>query len=173
MEIVVRSTDAIPPLPAGALKGARIIERSSEGEKLVTAIPLLPTEGRPLELRATANDLPPGRYRIELEIPAWAEQLLDGTGKRLGSDFEVLPFDGEETLELSSNRPFLNELAAATNGRVFEPGELKELTDILLSRSAEVEHRTVRPLRSSWWNFAGIVLLLCCEWGLRKWAGLP
>jgi len=91
----------------------------------------------------------------------------------LSSDFEVLPLEGEEMLELSANRALLNELAKITDGRVYEPSQIKELTELLLSQSAVVEHRTVQPLRSSWWAFTAILLLLCCEWGVRKWAGLP
>jgi len=176
VEIVVRSSEAIPPLPVAALKGARIIQRAEkpgEAEKVVSILPLVAPEGRPHELAGTANDLAPGRYRIELEIPEWAEQLLDHSGKRLSSDFEVLPLEGEEMLELSANRALLNELAKITDGRVYEPSQIKELTELLLSQSAVVEHRTVQPLRSSWWAFTAILLLLCCEWGVRKWAGLP
>jgi len=173
VEIVVRSTEAIPPLPNSALKGVRILQRGDDGYKIVSTIPLIAVEGRQYDLRATANDLPPGRYRIELEIPAWADKLLDASGKRLSSDFEVLPLEGEEMLELSANRPLLNDLAKTTNGRLFEQSQMKELLETLLSQSAVVEHRTVRPLRSSWWIFAAVLLLLCAEWGLRKFAGLP
>jgi hypothetical protein len=173
VEIVVRSTEAIPPLPASTLKGARILERTAEGLKPAASVPLSLAEGHPSEMRGTARDLPPGRYRIELEIPAWAEHLWDGAGQKLGSNFEVLPFDGEEMLELSANRGLMQELADASGGRMFEPSQVRELADLLLAQSRDSELRKTIPLRSSWWAFLGIVFLLGCEWGLRKWAGLP
>ena len=170
VEIVVRTTEGAKVLSPAALKGARITRLA---EKSVTIVPLVAPEGRPSELIGTANDLPPGKYRVELEIPEWAEQLLNPAGKRLGSDFEVLALDGEEMLELSANRPLLDELATATGGKVFEPDQCKELIETLLAQSSVVERRTVRPLRSSWWSFAFVLLLLCAEWSVRKWAGLP
>jgi hypothetical protein len=173
IEIVVRSSEAITPLPKNAIRGVRILRNTPEGDALVTTVPLLPAEGRPSEIRATVGDLPPGRYWMELEIPAWADHLLDAQGKRLRGMFEVLPFDGEEMLELAANRPLMRELADSTQGKVFEPGDWKTLADELLSKSSEIEQRSARPLRTSWWAFAAILALLVCEWGLRKWAGLP
>ncbi len=180
IEVIVRATDAVKKLGPDSLKGARYVklpEKPGEAERMIRLVPFSQPEGRPRDLTGAVKDLVPGKYAIELDIPEWADQLqgpvgTDGRAGKLRSLFEVLPADGEELLELSADYPLLEELATVTGGKVYTPETLDELVERLQTQTATVEHRTVRPVRQSWWTLVVILLLLSAEWGLRKWNGL-
>jgi hypothetical protein len=180
-EFVVRATESVRPLPPQALKGAKVIrlpDGSLGKESLTALVPLMPVEGRPRELTAELRGLLPGRYAVELDVPEWNDQLRGPPGSNgrpvpLRARFEVLPPDGDELADLSANRELLEQIAAASGGKVYTPETLHELTESLVARSATREETVRLPVRRSWWTLGLVVALLAAEWVLRKWYGLP
>lgn len=180
-EFVVRATEAVRPPTPHTLKGAKVIRLPDGPERKESPAGLVllsPVEGRPREFRATLPDLTPGRYAIELDVPEWADQLHgppgpDGRAVPLRARFEVLPPDGQELADLSANRELLEQIAAASGGKVYTPETLGGLTEALTARAATREETVRLPARRSWWVLGLVAALLSVEWGLRKWSGLP
>jgi hypothetical protein len=120
---------------------------------------------------ARLSGLPPGHYAAEPEVPEWAEYLRGPAGK-LRSAFEVLPPDADETADLSANLPLMEQLAAASGGRVYDVTNVGDLARELVARAAMREYESSSPLRRSWWTLAVVALLLTAEWVVRKLSGL-
>ncbi len=181
VEFVVRATEAVRKLSPQALKGAKVVrlpDEASGKESPTGLVPLTVPEGRPRELTATLRDLNPGRYAVELDVPEWADQLRgppgpDGRAAPLRARFDVLPPDGDELVELSGNRELLEQVAAASGGKVYTPETLGELAEALTAQAATREEQARRLARRSWWVLGLVTLLLTAEWALRKWSGLP
>jgi len=180
VEVHIRAGDDAKKLGTQSAKAARVVKlpaKPGEAERAVGFVLFYQPEGRPCDLVATLKDLASGQYAIELDIPAWADQLRgpagsDGRATHLRSYFEILPAEGEELSDLSANGPLLEELATATGGKVYTPETLDELADRVKAESSVVEHRTLKPLRQSRWLLGVILGLFSLEWGLRKWNGL-
>lgn len=196
VELVVRATEAVRTLTPNALKWVRLIRLQDdppgggaggntnglppkrEKEPVPTLVPLEASEARPRELTATLHDLSPGQYAVELDVPEWADRLQgppgpDGRAEALRAQFEVLPPDAEELVELSGSRGLLEQIAAASGGKVYTPDTMHELVSVLKDRTAVREEVVSRPARRSWWTLGLFVALLAAEWGVRKWVGLP
>lgn len=181
VEIVVRAAESVKKLPAEARKAARIIRlpiRPEDKEITAALVTLSAPEGRPLDLQATVSDLKPGRYAVELDIPAWTEELIgppgsDGRAQNLRALFEVEPPDSEEMIDVSANWALLTEIAHTGGGQVLMPEKAREVVELLASRTATRQVSAEIPLRQSWWTYAFFLLLLATEWIARKWHGLP
>ncbi len=181
VEVLARGTEAVDKLKPNTLKGVRVIRlpvKEGEKEQPLGLTPLQQPDGRPRDVTGKLRDLAPGRYAIELEIPDWEAQLQgpvgsDGQPSKLRSTFEVLPPDNEEVVELSADLPLLEEIAASSGGKVYQPDQMKELLSQLQAKVAKVDTRTEYPARKSWLTLILVLGLLAAEWGVRKWAGLP
>ncbi|MFO0929310.1 MAG: hypothetical protein U0736_20175, partial [Gemmataceae bacterium] len=179
VEVVARLADTLGPLRPDLLAGARVLKLPDQAGGAERPVALAPLERRPAQprvLEARVRDLPPGRYAVELAIPDLADRLLtspDKGGKPLRADFSVLPPESKETLDLEVNRPLLDDLAAASGGKVYTPLDVGELERLLVNRGIpHVEHHEQRLWQ--WWGFLALVVaLLSVEWALRKMAGLP
>jgi hypothetical protein len=177
IEVVVRATEAVKKLGPNSLKGVKVFKLGDAEPKLVSVVPLNLSEFSPRMLLGPLKELPPGQYAVELEIPEWAEHLQGGIGPDgrvmpLRSQFEVLPPENEELVELSADVPLLQTIAEATKGEVFPAEDYEKLLRKLDSQTATIDQRTEYPARTSWWTLTLVVLLLGCEWALRKWVGL-
>jgi hypothetical protein len=84
-----------------------------------------------------------------------------------------LPPDQEELVELASNRPLLEELAAAGPGKVYSITNARELVEVLTAQTATREYFVETAFRRSWWLLGLFMALVSLEWIIRKWAGLP
>lgn len=179
VELVVRLGDEVRPLGPGALAGARILRQVAGGkEEGVALVPLAPRTAQPRVLEGRVRDLTPGQYAIELAIPELADRLTappgpEGQPGKLRASFTVTTADNEEMVELAANLPLLEELAAKSGGRVFQPENARELVDLLAQQATVRWHHTETRLWE-WWPTLGLFLLLVtAEWVGRKWAGLP
>jgi hypothetical protein len=181
VEVLARGTEAVKPLRPDSLKGAKVIRlpaREGDREEPLGLTPLQQPEGRTRDVTGKLRDLTPGRYAVELEIPQWEAELQgplgpDGRPTKLRSTFEVLPPDNEEVVELSADLPLLEEIAASSGGKVYQPDQMKDLLSQLQAKVAKVDTRTEHPARKSWLTLTLVLALLGAEWGVRKWAGLP
>jgi hypothetical protein len=180
VEVDVRLAEQTGPLGPDALAGARILRQGDgpAGEKAVALVPLRRREAQPRVLEGKVRDLLPGRYEIELAIPELADKLTappgpDGKPGKLRASFTVAAPEGEEMVELATNWPLLDELAAKSGGKVFTAENAPELVELLTRQSAvHVEHHEFRLWQ--WWvTLAAFLVLLTLEWVARKWAGLP
>ena len=173
-EFVLRAAEPVPRLTTNAAKAVRVV-RLSEGkdqpESPVALVPLANSEEHPRELTARLSGLPPGRYAAEPDVPEWADHLRGPAGK-LRSGFEVLAPDAEELADLSANLPLLEQIAAASGGKVYDITAVGDLARDVAARAAVRETESVSPLRRSWWTLAVVVLLLTAEWVIRKLSGL-
>jgi hypothetical protein len=174
VEIVARLSDKVKKLGPDALAGARLIRKPKNGpEEVVGLMPLKPHPVIPRELDGAQANLPPGDYDVELVIPDIEEKLNGPDGKKLRAHFQVLPADTGEMLDLGTNWLLMEDIAAKTGGKVFPAAQAAELVDLLQSRSATREYAIEQKMWRSWWTLIVFVLLLSCEWVVRKLSGLP
>jgi hypothetical protein len=179
VEVVARLSEELGTLKPDLLAGARIIRRDSQKEEAVAVVPLKPRPAQPRVLEGKVRDLPAGEYAIELAIPDFADKLNappGADGKAAGplrAAFTVTPPESGEAIDLETNWPLLEELAAKSGGKVFTVEDAGELVALLTRQTVQhVEHSEQRLWQ--WWVLLAVVLtLLTAEWVLRKWAGLP
>jgi hypothetical protein len=185
MEIVARLAEEVPPLASGALAGARLYRRHPDGkEDAVALVPLVRGEAQPRVLEGQVRDLPPGQYRVELEIPTLSDKLKtppepedETEDKQRRDTFAVLPPDGGEMVDLGTNWTLLEDLATRSKGEVIAPDQIDHLADRLVSQVITRERREDEKLWQDapvvWVTLGLILLLLTMEWVGRKMAGLP
>jgi uncharacterized membrane protein len=131
---------------------------------LAATINLTPVPNSPGSFQADWNADKPGSYLAEI--------VAQRGGQDLGRDdvtFERM--DGvAENFHTGQNRPLLEQLAAETGGSYWRPQDLSKLASQIPYSEAGITVRNTKPL----WNmpavFFVILLLLFCEWILRrKW----
>jgi hypothetical protein len=135
-------------------------------------------EARPRELQAKLRDLPAGRYVAELVIPELGDQLLappgpDGKRPPMRAPFNVAGRPSTEMIDVATNLPLLEEIAAKSGGKVFTAENATELAELLAQKTAVHEFRTDTKLWEAWPTLVVFLVLLTLEWLARKWAGLP
>ncbi len=168
---------------AGALKpnlpaGARLLKVEGDKEEAVSLVELNARPGQPRLLEGSLTNLPPGKYAIELVIPDLADKL-PGAGLPEGAEkpqrpmFTVLPPESREMIDLETRWSLLQDLAAASDGRVFAPETVNEVVDVLKQRTATTVDRHEQRLWEWWPILLVVVSLLTGEWVVRKWTGLP
>jgi hypothetical protein len=181
IKVVARFNEALGQLPPNLLAGARIIrlpDRPDGAEKVEALVPLARHRAQPRVLEGQVSSLPPGRYAVELAIPAFADKLLgpavEGQPRKpLRAEVTVLPPDSKEMVDLETDWDALKALATSSGGKVYTPENVGELVEKLAKESVpHVEHHEQRLYQ--WWvMLALVVALLTMEWAGRKWAGLP
>lgn len=179
VDVVVRLAEEVRPLAPDAAAGARIIRLESGGkEEGLALVPLARREAQPRVLEGQVADLPAGQYAIELVIPELADRLNappgpDGKPGKLRAGFTVSGPEGEETIELATNWPLLEEIAAKSGGQVFTPENAAGLVELLREKGATKTERWEFRLWQSWLTLLLFLAVLTVEWVLRKFAGLP
>jgi len=114
------------------------------------------------EVSATA----PGDYQVRLELDA-QDTVISSAESR----FRVTP-EGNEYYQSEMNPALLQKLAARTGGEFLRAGETGDLAEALGR-----QQRGARALmRHELWDmpviFLLLVVLLCAEWGYRRWRSL-
>ena len=163
----------------------------SVGERVNFALNLVPGTAPPVSPRITifrdeelVTEVPLAQS-AQGEGPFTGSMLADKTGRyrgllKLGSDELQCRFavyqERRETTETSVDLPYLRSLAAASGGRLLDPGGLKKAI-AELARAAEAESNAPPIItRRTLWDRAGIFyllfLLLGLEWALRRRWGL-
>jgi hypothetical protein len=181
VDLTVRLAEQAGVLRPEAMAGARVLRQGNapgDPEEAVALVPLTRRPAQPRVLEGRLRDLPAGQYAIELVIPDLEEKLRgptrpDGKSGKLRAPFTVVPADEDEMIELATNWPLLEELAAKSGGQVFTPENAAELVKLLTSQVSRREHHTEHRLWQWWVTLAILLGLLTLEWIGRKWAGLP
>jgi hypothetical protein len=137
-------------------------------ESPIMTVDLTPTETRPMVHEGRAAGLDSGEYRIRLVV-----EDADLGEADVVSEIAVTERVTTELSELTANRDLLQQIAAATGGRLFFPDQLDELPALF---EGVKETEQIRDEISLWDHW--LTLLLFCglmgtEWVLRKLNGLP
>ena len=133
-----------------------------------------------IELTAEASSREPGLYEVDF----WPRD--DGPYRARA---EVTSADGEElepketgwTTEpgadefrrLNTDRSLLEQIAQHSGGELIEATALDEFVAGLPNRKVPVTETWVYPIWHQPWVLGLAICCLCCEWGLRRWKGLP
>jgi hypothetical protein len=152
--------------------------KDGQPNEIAAEVELQRVDGRPRELQAKVLDLAPGKYTAELVIPELGDQLLgspgpDGKRPPLRAPFTVSARPSTEMIDVATNLPLLEEIAAKSGGKVFTAENATELADLLAQKTAVREYRTDTKLWEAWPTLVVFLVLLTLEWLARKWAGLP
>jgi hypothetical protein len=137
------------------------------GGEVIGTISLEPDENVPGVYRGRVTGLPAGDYEVSVQAAGYSNEAL-----RARSRFTV---NAETTAELrdgSANEALLQQVAEAGGGQFLREEDLRQLPKILsvYSNGRIVESDTL--LWQSYWWFLSILMLLTCEWLLRRRAGL-
>jgi hypothetical protein len=182
IDLVARMADSEKPLPPDAIAGARILKLPDDPKGSEEAAALVPLKKKDAQPRILDGKVPPylapGKYAIELAIPELAGKLegppaADGKPGKLRASFAVLPGTSEESLELGTNFPLLEEIATKTGGKVLTPENAGEVVDLLAKRTATIDRHDQQKVWEWGWTLAVFLLLVTVEWVSRKLAGLP
>ncbi len=127
-----------------------------------------------IELAPVPND--PGRFAADWTVPAAGLYVAEVTARRGSEEIgrDVVPFerlDGvAENFHTEQNRELLEQLAASTGGRYWQPSELAALARSLPYSQSGLSSRELEDLWNMPANFLLILALRCGEWLLRrKW----
>ncbi|MEM9366678.1 MAG: vWA domain-containing protein [Planctomycetota bacterium] len=108
-----------------------------------------------------------GAYRLAAKATARDESALGAAEAGWVAD----P-DGRELASLAVNRDALASLAEASGGRIIRSDELDDFVSGLASQDYPVMETHVFPLWHAPWVIAAALLLLCFDWGIRRWLGM-
>jgi hypothetical protein len=150
------------------------------GSEAIALVPLRTRTGLPRTFEGGAPPLPPGTYAIRLDVPQLAELLhLEGGGDSHEHKpvpeavLHVVARETSERVELAAARDPLEQLAAATGGRIFADFEVDGLPPLLHTRT----HTVTRTEELRLWDQPAALILffaiLTIEWMGRKRLGLP
>lgn len=149
---------------------ANIMVVDDEGnERPFQTIDLEPREGRPLVHEGRAVSLPKGRYVVRLE----AENAEEAALGELEAPLYVHDKQTLELSDLSANKKLLQEVAAASNGRLFLPDQAREIPKLFRNPDLDASKRMESELWDHWTVMVVFFLLLTIEWVTRKLHGLP
>jgi hypothetical protein len=114
-----------------------------------------------------------GLYESEVQLPTSGIVRVSLLGPGLGSDEQSLAVSvvtppNLESLKLECDADLLRDMTQAGNGFYAHSSEAEELVLQLESVSQASTVRNSTLLRSSYWWFIPTILLLGCEWLLRK-----
>ncbi|HWY86017.1 MAG TPA: hypothetical protein VNX28_04790, partial [Gemmataceae bacterium] len=180
-DIMVRLGEETPTLKAGAVMQVRLWRQLKVGkEEQAALVSLTPNAKWAKLLEAQVSDLPPGQYRVELDIPDLRAQLA-GSGAPDDQPrrdwFTVAPPENGEMFDLATDENLLRALAEESKGRLFTAENVEGLLDLFARQVSKKEGRGEQRLWQDaplvWWTFCLLLGLLTFEWIGRKWAGLP
>lgn len=119
--------------------------------------------------RLNVGTLPPGDYSYVARTKL-GDKMLEAKGMLRVGALQA------EALNTVADHRLLSNMATTTGGQMFTRSQLAALTDTILARQdirnviyTQERFREAIHLK---WVFALLVLLLCAEWGLRRWAGV-
>src|SRR5262245_33590857 len=135
---------------------------------------------REIEMVADASDKAPGTYTATFAPRVGGAyratvSVTAADGSEVGqrdTGWTVEP-ETEEFRTLTVNRPLLERLASETDGEVLTLDGLESFVATLPNRRIPQTESWTYPLWHQWHIFLLALTCLICEWGLRRWRGLP
>ena len=144
------------------------------------AIEVATPDGKSIDLVGEPSDSEPGLYVANfVSSAAGAYRATVTASSDDGSDIEqresgwVSDPDSEEFESLEPNREFLESIAKRSGGEVLELGDLENFVSSLDHREVPIVETRSLPWWHRWPVFTLAIGLLVCEWGVRRWKGLP
>jgi hypothetical protein len=134
----------------------------------VMTVELTATDTRPLIHEGRALDLESGDYRVVLKV-----ENADFGGEEVATELLVAERTTTELAELAANRNLLQQMADATEGRLFLPDQLDELPDLFEDVNETESLREEVTLWDHWLTLLIFCSIIGGEWVLRKLNGLP
>lgn len=110
----------------------------------------------------------PGAYRAVVHVYA-----ADGSEIETRESGWVSDPDGDEFRSLEPNRELLEQIAKRSGGELLELEALDQFVKSLDSREVPIMETRTHPWWHHWSVFSFAIGLLVCEWGIRRWKGLP
>ncbi|MFM7057677.1 MAG: hypothetical protein ACKO2P_12230 [Planctomycetota bacterium] len=135
--------------------------------RVAATVSLKPDEHVPGIYRGRVTGLTRGEYEVSVQASGFSEDALQARSR-----FAVQGETAQELREGSANEALLQELATAGGGEFLQEEDLQRLPEILsvYTNGRIVESESL--LWQSYWWFSAMLLLLTCEWLLRRRAGL-
>ena len=142
----------------------RAVVTSPTGEEQLTH--LIRHSSLPGVFEAEIPAVNPGDYQLRVEF--------DEQGEVISSDETrfIVSHEGREYYQSEMNEKLLRNIAAETNGRFFSPDDMDKLVDALGSHQRGANTLVSYELWDMPAIFLLLVLLLCVEWGYRRWRNL-
>jgi hypothetical protein len=151
------------------LRAQGIVSRLDDPQHApVQTFDLTPGSGGPLDFQGQALNLPPGDYRVELQVDS-----ADLGTEKVIAELQVQEPSTSELSDISGNRPLLETMAEFTEGRMLLPHEATQIPDIFRTVTDTTTERSELALWNSWPYLLLFFALLTTEWVLRKLNGLP
>ena len=144
------------------------------------AIEVATPDGKSIDLVGEPSSSEPGLYVANFVSSApGAYRATVTASSDDGSEIEqresgwVSDPDSAEFESLEPNREFLKSIASRSGGEVLELGDLESFVSSLDHREVPVVETRSLPWWHRWPIFTLAIGLLVCEWGVRRWKGLP
>ncbi len=137
-----------------------------QGQRLAATVPLEADSSGSGLYRGRSGPLASGEYEVAVRVGGFPDDHF-----RARTHFRVEPALSKELTELSCDRQLLEAIAETSGGRFLREDEVVRLPQMLepINRLKDLETET--PLWLSYWWFVPIVLILGCEWLIRKRTG--
>lgn len=119
------------------------------------------------QFAGTVPALPPGEYTFRLETSG-----MTALQQAVSAKIIVADDARAELLASYQDRAAMQQAASSTDGAYFTLQQASELMDRLVAQSTGRVIRDNYALWKSYWWFVPLVVLLACEWLLRKRSGL-
>ena len=161
----------------------RVEARDEKYEPMVNAsvaVEITDPQGQTIKLTADASSTEAGvysteyvprtsgPYRVNAKVTSEDESI-----ERTREAAWVTEPAAEEFRSLEWNKAELQRLADRTDGEVVTSAKLESFVESLPTRKVPISEERISSIWDRLWVFAFAVFCLCCEWGVRRWKGLP
>ncbi len=149
-------------------------------DNAVVQLAITPPDGSEVLLAAQASNQLAGTYEVDYvarQVGAYRVEARvtgpDGHTLEAGVAGWTSQPAAEEFQQLVPNRQLLESLAEETGGEIIQENKLEKFARQLQQQDFEITEPLIFPLWHQTWIFLLAIGLLCTEWGLRRWRGLP
>ena len=149
-------------------------------DNAVVQLAITPPDGSEVLLAAQASNQLAGTYEVDYvarQVGAYRVEARvtgpDGHTLKAGVAGWTSQPAAAEFQQLVPNRQLLESLAKETGGEIIQENKLENFARQLQQQDFEITEPLIFPLWHQTWIFLLAIGLLCAEWGLRRWRGLP
>ena len=149
-------------------------------DNAVVQLAITPPDGSEVLLAAQASNQLAGTYEVDYvarQVGAYRVEARvtgpDGHTLKAGVAGWTSQPAAAEFQQLVPNRQLLESLAEETGGEIIQENKLENFARQLQQQDFEITEPLIFPLWHQTWIFLLAIGLLCAEWGLRRWRGLP